>query len=59
MMALGYPQRAKVSRDAALLYRCAREIDFKLKGQGEMYKSTVQSVPKLRGFTCLNVPVLF
>lgn len=58
MMALGYPQRAKVSRDAALLSRCAREIDFKLKGQGEMYKSTVQSVLKLRGLTCLNVPVL-
>ena len=44
MMALGYPQRAKVSRDAGLLSMCIREIDFKLRGQGEMYKPTVQSV---------------
>ena len=59
MMALGYPQRAKVSRDAGLLSMCVREIDFKLRGKGEMYKPTVQSVLKLRGLTCLKVPVLF
>ena len=59
MMALGYSQRAKVSRDTGLLSTCVKEIDFKLRGQGEMYKPTVQSVLKLRGLTCLKVPVLF
>lgn len=57
MMALGYSQRAKVSRDTGLLSTCVKEIDFKLRGQGEMYKSTVQSVLKLRGLTCLKLPL--
>lgn len=35
-MALGYSQRAKVNRDAGLLSVCIKEIDFKLRGQGEM-----------------------